>query len=438
MKRKPKSSENDKINSLTWEWFVSSRENNEPISGLMIQAKALQIAEQLSITKFKASNGWLESFKTRHNICRNKMYQQSKKTGDVLHVDKPEVKLKLLLEDYELKNIYNGVETGLLFRALPSQTLPDMSEECNNGELSNERLTMFLCVNMEGEFEKTLIIGKAKTPRCFKNLDLKTLPIIWRSNNKAWITSSLMDEWLLQFNYKMKLEHRKVILLLHHAKFQPCPNYSNVHIVLLPAYTSFTQPMSQGIIYSVKYNYRKMVLQSLLASVDDISNVEKLANNITELDAIYWLSKSIKLIKPDAVKKCFIKTGFKSVVSDEQTDDLLPDDDFEQLCMTINKEVNSQDYLNIDMNLCTSYDEIDDQKEDDDQSGSVNKIINSPPTSCTNDIKTYENALNEIKRLELFSLNQYHHNDLFEAVLKVKYLLENKIVCNKIKKYEIK
>lgn len=433
MKRKPKSNENDKINSLTWEWFVSSRENNEPVSGSMIQAKARQIAEQLSNTKFKASNGWLESFKTRHNISRHKSYQESKKTADVLNVDKPEVKLKLVLKNYELKNIYNVVVSGLLFRALPSQTLLNKSEECDDVKLSNERLSIFLCFNMEGAFEKPLIVGKAKSPRCFKNLDLKTLPIIWRANNKAWMTSNIMDDWLLIFNNKMKKEHRNVILLLDHVKFLPHSNYSNVHIMLLPAYTtSFTQPVNQRIINSVKVNYRKMVLQSFLASVDGIFNVEKLPNNINELDAIYWLTNAINLIKPDAVKKCFIKTGFKSV-SDEQTDDLLLDDDFKQLCMSINKEVNCKDYFSIDMNLTSSCNEMDVQKEDDDQSGSDNEIIDTPLTGCTNDIKTYENALNEIKRLELFSLNQYHHNDLFEAVLKVKYLLEHKIVCNKIK-----
>jgi hypothetical protein len=29
------------------------------------------------------------------------------------------------------------------------------------------------CVNLIGEFEKPLIIGKYKKPRCFKNLDIK-------------------------------------------------------------------------------------------------------------------------------------------------------------------------------------------------------------------------------------------------------------------------
>lgn len=91
---------------------------------------------------------------------------------------------------------------------------------------------------MDGAFEKPLIVGKEKTSQCFKNLDPNTLPIIWRANNKAWMTSSIMDDWLLVFNNKMKKEHQKVILLLDHIKCHPCPNLSNVHIVWLPGYTA--------------------------------------------------------------------------------------------------------------------------------------------------------------------------------------------------------
>lgn len=34
----------------------------------MLKEKALQVATSLEICNFKASNGWLESFRKRHNI----------------------------------------------------------------------------------------------------------------------------------------------------------------------------------------------------------------------------------------------------------------------------------------------------------------------------------------------------------------------------------
>jgi hypothetical protein len=48
--------------------------------------------------------------------------------------------------------------------------------------------------------------------------------------------------------------------------------------------------MDQGIIYSIKVNYCKIVFQSLLASIDNIQNVNELSNKINLLDAIGWIN----------------------------------------------------------------------------------------------------------------------------------------------------
>ena len=90
----------------------------------------------------------------------------------------------MIYEGYEHRNIYKCDEKGLFFRALPSKTLSMKYELCKGGKFSKERLTIFLCANIFGEFETPLVIGKAKNPRCFKNLDPARLSIIWRSNSK--------------------------------------------------------------------------------------------------------------------------------------------------------------------------------------------------------------------------------------------------------------
>jgi hypothetical protein len=43
---------------------------------------------------------------------------------------------------------------------------------------------------MVGEMEKPVMIGKAAKPRCFKNLKINNLPVIWRNNKKALMTMS--------------------------------------------------------------------------------------------------------------------------------------------------------------------------------------------------------------------------------------------------------
>jgi hypothetical protein len=60
--------DNYDINVLVWRWFQEVRKHNIFVSGPVIRAKALEYATDLGIEEFKASDGWLEKFKIRHNI----------------------------------------------------------------------------------------------------------------------------------------------------------------------------------------------------------------------------------------------------------------------------------------------------------------------------------------------------------------------------------
>lgn len=56
------------------------------------------------------------------------------------------------------------------------------------------------------EFERPLIIGKSKRPRAFKTLDINNFLVDWYWNNKAWMTTEVMTEWLILY-YSIQLLH---------------------------------------------------------------------------------------------------------------------------------------------------------------------------------------------------------------------------------------
>lgn len=56
---------NKNVNSAVFKWFVSTREKNIPVSGPLLQEKALEYSQHLGTTNFKASTGWLHKFKKR-------------------------------------------------------------------------------------------------------------------------------------------------------------------------------------------------------------------------------------------------------------------------------------------------------------------------------------------------------------------------------------
>jgi hypothetical protein len=63
-KRKAKVSGNE----VVWGWFTNAKSRNILISSPVVQSEALAVAKSLENEQLKASTGWFQSFKKRHNI----------------------------------------------------------------------------------------------------------------------------------------------------------------------------------------------------------------------------------------------------------------------------------------------------------------------------------------------------------------------------------
>ncbi|KAH6936005.1 hypothetical protein HPB50_012378 [Hyalomma asiaticum] len=57
------------VDKAVFAWFCEQRANKVPLSGRILQQKALDFACMLSHDNFKASPGWLSRFKARHDMC---------------------------------------------------------------------------------------------------------------------------------------------------------------------------------------------------------------------------------------------------------------------------------------------------------------------------------------------------------------------------------
>ena len=82
----------------------------------------------------------------------------------------------------------------------PDKTLA--TRRLSGRKKNKERLSIALCANADGSHKlPPLVIGKYKNPRCFKNVNVGNLPIIYRNNAKAWMLATLFQEWLQEFDY---------------------------------------------------------------------------------------------------------------------------------------------------------------------------------------------------------------------------------------------
>ncbi|KAE9528589.1 hypothetical protein AGLY_012164 [Aphis glycines] len=362
----------EQIDQKLYEWFVSVRSKNLPISGPIIQTEAMKLAEK--------------------NECQRFQGFERGEANDVNQETVVEWKQKIsrLIAGYESKDVYNADETGLFFRGIPTKSLVQKSESCSGGKKAKDRLTVLMCGSMAGEIRKPLVIGKSKKPRCFKNMDISSLLVIWKFNKKAWMTTEIMEQWLRYFNADMRSQNRNVLIFLDNAACHPKIELSNTKILMLPPNTtSITQPMDQGVIYTFKSYYRKLLLQSLLCKMDNCSSAHQLAKSISVLDAVNWIALACDNVKAECVQNCFHKAGFLSNEGTNTNGIDLPENalnDINEECVIANVDV--EDFITFDK-------EEEKEVENDDNDDSE---TNDEPK-----IKDFKTAISYLEELQRFS-----------------------------------
>ncbi|XP_063612602.1 tigger transposable element-derived protein 4-like isoform X1 [Penaeus indicus] len=264
------------VEEALYEWYKQALQMNVTITGPILCQKAKDFAVKLGYKEFKATHGWLDRFKHRKNIVLGRgkpnKDKDNQEDSEDLKGDFTGQVLPSALMEYEANDVFHADEIGLLYRVMPNKTSIFKGDRCAGGSKSKHRVTVLMCTNMTGtEKFPLLVIGKHPKPKCFKNV--KSLPVQYLANPKAWMTTESFTAWLHDLDSWFVQQNRKVLLILPNLPIHPkSPKLNAVRVLTSP--TTFIGPCKLGVSHSLKRNYRRAVLESLLNYMDE-ENLKK-------------------------------------------------------------------------------------------------------------------------------------------------------------------
>nr|XP_020830675.1 tigger transposable element-derived protein 1-like isoform X2 [Phascolarctos cinereus] len=281
-----RSSVMEKMENMLSIWVDNMMQHHMPLSQALIMQKALSLFDHLkaqageeSSKTFVASRGWFEKFKKRNKINSIRLMGESSSADIKAAAEFPAV-LKAVVErgNYSPNLVFNVSETGLFWKRLPSRALSQEEKDAAGFKAAKDRLTILLGSNASGNIKlKPLLVYHSETPKHMRGFSKLNLPVIWKSNRKAWVTVDMFNDWIVNHFCPMVQCYcteygfePKALLVLDSSmgslsSFDSLQTCIPIEVLFLPPNTaSLLQPMDQGVFAVFKAYYLRCTFSQLL------------------------------------------------------------------------------------------------------------------------------------------------------------------------------
>ena len=196
------------INDIVHSWHVQADVDASTLNVTcdVLQTKALAFQDQIledhsatidpelvkSLKKFKASNGWLQSYlKQKGTTSKHRCGEHS--SANLISIEQCLTEIRNLLEDVPIQNIWNLDETALQHRTTSSQSYVIINSDGCGVKFSKECITVTLIVSASGKKLTPEVIGKSKQPCVLRSIDIdKKYQVKYDFQSKAWQDGSSM------------------------------------------------------------------------------------------------------------------------------------------------------------------------------------------------------------------------------------------------------
>lgn len=190
----------------------------------------------------------------------------------------------------------------------PDRGLMDRPSSGTKG--NKKRLTYAFTANADGsEKLPPFIIGKAAKPRAFQKKSGAELGFYYRSNAKAWMTTKFYQEWLRDWDQKLRRQDRRILLLQDNFSGHVAPDtLTNIHVEnFKPNLTAHVQPNDAGIIRCFKAHYRSKFIGRAIDLYDN-DTTPALIYEIDQLEAMRLANAAWQEVDTTTIRNCWQKT----------------------------------------------------------------------------------------------------------------------------------
>ncbi|KIK21674.1 hypothetical protein PISMIDRAFT_12163 [Pisolithus microcarpus 441] len=228
-------------------WVSKAMADNILLTGKVLCQKWKTFADLIGVPDDKCLNlseGWLSWFKA------------ASAASEIVEEERLCIQELIKKHGYQPRDIFNADESSLFYAMPPDRGLSNKQTLGIKGK--KICLTYLSTTNADGSQKlPPLVIGKAHKPWAFKNKTAAELGFLYRNNAKAWMTSVIYQEWLLNWDRALRNESRKILLLQDNfSGHTVLESLTNIHVEnFKPNLTTHVQPNDQGIIHCFKAKY---------------------------------------------------------------------------------------------------------------------------------------------------------------------------------------
>ncbi len=274
------------LDSAMTEWYLMAQAYGLSVSTRDVLKKAEMFSHKLGVAAgFKGNTSWFNNWKAKNNVVISRNIRRK--------LPRPIEVCKLLspasLDQYDRDDIYAVSEVAMSFRSLPGDATPS--------SLPQDQLTILVACNCTCSDKcRLFVVGNSSEP-----MDHLTLPCDYMSDSKSWMGSDMFTGWLLNLDNMMKIQKRKIVLILNKVPIHPPEaqvDLTNIKLMFVEDEVVI-HPVDNGISQILKHFYRRELVQRMAPDPC-----------ITTLDALHMLNKSWLKVEPQRVRAVFMKAKF--------------------------------------------------------------------------------------------------------------------------------